>query len=232
MKKTINKNLWRTAADILYNATLHKFWSEDIDVWSRLDKHRDGYYETPKKFVNGVATNDGTWLRYKTERWSHGKLVTKITCTSKNDVIKILYEYLSFLKLDGLTITGEMMYYAMKLIIDKMVIPEGIFEYNEENRNLIQNLVEDIKGKPVEEITCDRKDPRKTAFDPNLTKHLSKTNILKIGKRIKKKERDDLIAQYYHQNPDLSYRKIAKIMNEDGIKISKSTIENWVKNNE
>ena len=229
MDETIDKTKWQKVADGLYTATLSKLWSESIDDWSRLDGHLDGYYETPKKFINGVAKNDGSWLRYKTERWSHGKLVTKVICTTRKDVIKILYEYLLFLKLDGLTITGEMLYYAMKLILDKLIIPKGVFEYNETNRKLILDFIEEIKNKPVEEIRCNRKDPRKIAFNPNLTKDMTRADKLRISKKVKKNERYEQISKYY--NPGLSYRQIAKMMNEDGIKISKTTIERWVQEN-
>ena len=226
---TIDKTKWARAADGLYSGTLTELWG-DFTSWGRLDKHKDGYYETPKKYINGVAHNDGSWLRYKTERWSHGKLVTKIRCSTKKDVIKILFEYICFLKLDGVTNKDEMVYYTMKLIIDKLFIPEGLFEYDDQNRKLLYDLVDAVLKKPNDEIRCNRKDPRSSCFDPSYTTGLSKTTMMNVGKKVKKNERSELIAKYYR--PGMSYRQVAKIMNEDGIKISKTTIERWVKDNE
>ena len=58
-----------------------------------LEGHRwlekEGLYESPKIYVNGVAQNDGSWVKYV----HNGKL----WCRNKEEIGRYLYGYMCFL---------------------------------------------------------------------------------------------------------------------------------------
>lgn len=196
---------------------------------NRIHNNKDGYWETPKKYVDGVAYNDGTWLEYNTIRVSNGKVRTKVMCKSKQELITTIYDYLCFLRKDGLTYEPEILYYVLVFLVDKLCYRNGLFVYNNKNKLVLCNLVKSVCKKSKSDIVCDRKDERKFAIDPRYLNKLNKSDKSQLRNKIVKKLKDDEIKKYYSSL--LSIRENVEMMNSVGIKVSKTRLALWIKEN-
>ena len=204
----------------------------ELEVRIRIQKNTEGLFETPKTYTDGVAYNDGSWLIYNTCRTTKCKVRTKIKCNTKNDIIKKLISYLFFLKEVGITNKYEMLYYAIYFISDRLFYTKGMFDCNDNNKVLIGKKISYVLNRKGS-CSCSRFDDRKFCFDPKLKnsfKSYGKLNrklYTKEQKRIVKESKDELIRKYY--NSELSIRENVKVMKENGIEVSKSSLGRWLK---
>lgn len=192
----------------------------------RMYAHSYGLYETPKSYVNGVAYNDGSWLIYNTCRKKGKTLRNKIYCKTKKDLIEYVYGYLCFLKKIGITDAEEMTYYAMCYVIYKLTFRKGLFSCAKNKWELLE-MAKGVLKKDVNDIKCQRKDPRKTALDPKIKKDMTVGEKTKIVKRLQRDRTDELIEKWY--DPMLSIRKNVDVFRKNNVPVGKATLERYLK---
>lgn len=193
-----------------------------LKVKERVQTYSNGLWETPKVYTDGFAYNDGSWLLYNTCRSKGGTFKNKIYCKTKNDVIKNLYSYLSFLKKVGLTNTLEMGYFATCHIIYRFSLPEGVFPQKSANMVQIEEL---IKKVTKNDVSCDCKDPRNYCMDPKMKKGKKKGQITMIQRMKDKELLWKKIEELYDETLTNS-QNIARFK-EEGLEVSESTLHRW-----
>lgn len=219
-----HKIKWKEAADKIYNGLYRWGVSNDVDLAQRIKEHREGYYETPKTYVDGVAYNDGSWHIYNTCWTKNGKVTTKIKCMSRNTLIRYIYGYVCFLKSDGITDRREMFYYTIKFIRERLIIPQGMFEYNYVNKKFLEGRIDFVLASDIDD---DFKDSRNYAFEPGITGRLTREDYTRLQRMVQKEYKDRMIEKYYDSS--LSVEQNLTVMNEAGLQIKKSRLYIWLK---
>lgn len=197
-----------------------------VECSRRMYAHFYGLYETPKSYVDGVAHNDGSWLIYNTCRKKGKTLRNKIYCKTKKDLIEYVYGYLCFLKKIGITDVEEMTYYAMCYVIYKLTFRKGLFSCAKNKMELLE-MAKGVLKKDVNDIKCQRKDPRKTALDPKIKKDMTVGEKTRMVKRLQRDRTDELIERWY--DPSLSIRKNVEKFRKNDVPVSKATLERYLK---
>ena len=219
-----HKVKWKNAVDQLYIGLLRWGITNDTSFAARLQHHKDGYFETPKEYIDGVCFNDGTWHIYNTCITKGKKVVTKIKCMNSNTFIRTVYGYICFLKVDGITDRREMLYYTIKFIRERIIIPEKLFEYNEVNKKFLESKIDLVLKSEVEDKF---KDTRHYAFEPGITSRISRSDYTKLQKSTQKIYNDMMIEKFY--DPSLTVEDNLTVMNKSGLDIKKSKLYSWLK---
>jgi len=188
----------------------------------RVSDHPKGIWETPKKFVDGYAYNDGTWLIYNTCRIKGSKFHSKVYCRTKKDVVEQLYSYMCFLKKVGVSHPLEMGYFAVCHIIWKLTFPKRMFRPSMVNLNKIEGLIMTVQRN---DVTCDRVDTRQYCIDPKLKKRQNKGKVVGLQRKKDKEIRWNRIKELY--DPKLTNQQNLDKMKDNGLDISESTLHRW-----
>lgn len=224
MTRLDHKIKWKQIADRLYAGLYAWGVSNDVCFARRLYDHKEGYFETPKTYIDGVSYNDGSWHIYNTCWTRGGSVHTKIKCMTKNTFIRYVYGYMCFLKVDGITDRREMLYYTIRFIRERVIIPEGLFEYNDRNRKFLEERIDTVlKSDIVDQF----KDVRNYAFEPGITSKMSRTEYTILQRKTQGSYKDKLIEKYYDSS--LSVEQNLTVMNEAGLDIKKSRLYQWMK---
>jgi len=199
----------------------------------RVQENNWGIYESMKKYDNGVAYNDGSWLIFSTSRtYKHGDkelYKDKVFCKDKSQVIVDLYSYILFLRRIGIDVVYEMNYYAVAFLTKYLRFLDRVFDCTRENQMKIGELCQAACKKELDEIDCaSRKDTRKFAFDPDMTRKMRQADIVRWQNKIEKRMKDELIKKWYE--PRLSLRDNIKMFKDNGINdVSLARLHQWVK---
>lgn len=196
----------------------------------RIQDSRDGLYETPKTYIDGIAYNDGSWLIYNTCRITGGKFRGKVLCKTKKHVIENIYGYMCFLRKVGVEERDELIFHTICYIIYKLVFSKGMFGSTRTNIDLLKTKTETVMKKAPDEVECpSRIDTRKFCMSPAILNTMTTAQKVKFEKTIQKKMTDDLISRWY--NPEMSVRKNVIELNRKGVDIKKSRLEEWIQEN-
>lgn len=192
-----------------------------------------GIYESKKTYEDGVAYNDGTWMIFSTSRTYRSKdqllYKDKVFCKDKNQLITDLYSYILFLRKIGVDEVYEMYYYAISFLTKYLRFVDKVFDCTRENQLKIGELCQAACKKEPDEIDCaSRKDTRKFAFDPDMTRKMRQADIVRWQNKIEKRMKDELIKKWYE--PRLSLRDNIKLFKDNGINdVSLARLHQWVK---
>ena len=198
----------------------------------RILHNKWGIYESRKTYEDGVAYNDGSWMIFTTSRVYKDKNKTiykdKVFCKDKNQVIADLYSYILFLRKIGVDEVYEMYFYAIAFLTKHIRFVDKVFNCTKENQMKIGELCKAVCKKELDEIDCaSRKDPRKFAFDPDITRKMIPADIVRWQNRIEKQITDEQIKKWY--NPKLSVRKNVIELKLQGLEISVGRMYQWIK---
>lgn len=192
----------------------------------RVYDNRKGLWETPKKYVDGFAYNDGSWLIYNTFRVNKGTLKYKYYCKTKKELICDISNYMYFLKQIGVTNHWEMTYYTLCFIVNKLAFREGLFKYNTTNYDLIKNMsISVINSNNV--IKGDWKDDRKYCIDPKMKKNKKKSEVVSIQRKKDKEVNWNKIEELYDDSK--TNKENLQTLKDNGIDISERTLQRWKK---
>ena len=180
-----------------------------------------GLYESPKTYVDGVAQNDGSWVKYV----HNGKL----WCSNKEEIGRYLYGYVCFLLKADVDDYDWIWYYSICFLIDVLEYRKGQFGCSMENKERIQFIIHKVLNTPPTDIKTAKKDEREFCIDPMLIKGMTVAEKTRLQKKIQKELTDARIAELYDQ--DLSIRKNVERFNEKGLQISPSRLHQWLKEN-
>ncbi len=188
---------------------------------SEKEEYKCGLYESPKTYVDGVAYNDGSWVKYV----HNGKL----WCRNKDEIGKYLYGYVCFLLRTGKYDNIEMWYYSLCFLIDMLEYKKGLFGCSPENQEMIDSIIRKLCMKTPAEIKTAKVDERSFCIDPMLMKGMTVAEKTRLQKKIQKELTDARIAELYDR--ELSIRKNVKQFKEKGLEISPSRLHQWLKEN-
>ena len=198
----------------------------------RILDNKWGIYESRKTYEDGVAYNDGSWMIFTTSRVYKDKDKTiykdKVFCKDKDQVIADLYSYILFLRKIGVEEVYEMYFYAIAFLTKYIRFVDKVFNCTKENQMKIGELCQAACKKEPDEIDCEsRKDTRKFAFDPDITRKMIPADIVRWQNRIEKQITDEQIKKWY--NPKLSVRKNVIELKLQGLEISVGRMYQWIK---
>ena len=198
----------------------------------RILDNKWGIYESRKTYEDGVAYNDGSWMIFTTSRVYKDKDKTiykdKVFCKDKDQVIADLYSYILFLRKIGVEEVYEMYFYAIAFLTKYIRFVDKVFNCTKENQMKIGKLCQAACKKEPDEIDCEsRKDTRKFAFDPDITRKMIPADIVRWQNRIEKQITDEQIKKWY--NPKLSVRKNVIELKLQGLEISVGRMYQWIK---
>lgn len=194
---------------------------------SLLSEYKDRLIvETPKHYVDGVAYNDGSWVRFGIFRTrKNGDAVNSIWVKDKKQMVSVIYGYMCFLRLAGVRDKMTAIYFTA-ILFEHLRYRKGMFPLST-NRKVMVNIADNVFSKDLQDIrdNCDCIDSRKFCID---SRHLSRSQCTAKQHKVmdRKAKTYELIAENY--DPTLSIRKNETKMREMGLKVSKSTIENWL----
>ena len=180
-----------------------------------------GVYESPKTYIDGVAQNDGSWVKYV----HNGKL----WCRNREEIGRYLYGYVCFLLKAGDYDKDELWYYSLCFLIDVLEYRKGRFGYSKENVVWIDSIIEKLCRKEPADIKTAKKDERSFCIDPKLIRGMTVAQKTRLQKKIQKKLTDARIAELYDR--ELSIRKNVERFKEKGLEISPSRLHQWLKEN-
>lgn len=213
------KDRWRSFREEIYK----HFFPETLragDVLNRMHRYNGAIYETPKTYVDGVAYNDGSWVKYV-----HND---KKFCKDKEEVAHFLYGYVCFLLKTGIDDVDELWYFSVCFLIERLEYKKGLFGCSFENKGKIQEVIQKVVSRKPDAKTA-IKDDREFCLDPSEIKGMSIGEKTSLQKRIQKKLTDERIAKSYDRQ--LSVRENAKMFKEKGLDISPSRLQQWIKEN-
>lgn len=199
----------------------------------RILDNKWGIYESRKTYKDGVAFNDGNWMVFTTSRVYKDKDKTiykdKVFCKDKNQVVADLYSYILFLRKIGVDEVYEMYFYAIAFLTKYIRFVDKVFNCTTENQMKIGELCQAASKKTPDEIDCaSRKDTRRFAFDPDITRKMIPADIVRWQNKIEKRMKDELIKKWYE--PRLSLRNNIKMFKDNGINdVSLARLHQWVK---
>ena len=188
---------------------------------SEKEAYNGGLYESPKIFVDGVAQNDGSWVKYV-----HN---CKLWCGNKEEIGRYLYGYVCFLLKADVDGYWEIWYYCLCFLIDVLEYRKGQFGCSIENKRRIESIIQKVYNTPPADIKTAKKDEREFCIDPKLIEGMTVAEKTRLQKKIQKELTDARIAELYDQ--DLSIRKNVERFNEKGLQISPSRLHQWIKEN-
>lgn len=226
---------WKRYRIDLYARLIRGTITGDLDgrkIAYRVQENNWGIYESLKTFEDGVAYNDGSWMIFSTSRVYKDNDKTiykdKVFCTDKNQIIADLYSYILFLRKIGIDVVYEMNYYAVAFLTKYLRFLDKVFDCTRENQMKIGELCQAASKKTPDEIDCaSRKDTRRFAFDPEITRKMIPTDVVRWQNRIEKQITDEQIKKWY--NPKLSVRKNVIELKLQGIEISVGRMYQWIK---
>lgn len=187
-------------------------------------KYTNTLYESEKgQSIGNLYFNiEHNWFKFDTiYRTKSGKGVY-IYIASKERMVRILYTFCRFQNLIGVELKEELVFHCLNFISDKMILPDGIFECNEENKQLLYKIAERIlTTKCPEDIYTSLLDKRNYCIDScRCCKDKSELNkVLKKGQRL---YNNFMILKRYDENK--SIRK-----NAEDLGVSKKSIERFIK---
>lgn len=188
---------------------------------SEKEEYKCGLYESPKTYVDGVAYNDGSWVKYV----HNGKL----WCRNREEIGRYLYGYVCFLLKAGDYDKDELWYYSLCFLIDVLEYRKGRFGFSMENRSWIDSIIEKVCRKRPAVIKTAIVDARSFCIDPKLMRGMTVAQKTRLQKKIQKKLTDERIAELYDR--ELSIRKNVERFKEKGLEISPSRLHQWLKEN-
>ena len=188
---------------------------------SEKEAYNGGLYESPKIFVDGVAQNDGSWVKYV----HNGKL----WCSNKEEIGRYLYGYMCFLLKIQVVDNWELLYYSLCFLIDVLEYRKGLFGCSLENKKKIDSIIQKVYRTKPADIKTAKKDEREFCIDPKLIEGMTIAEKTRLQKKIQKELTDARIAELYDR--DLSIRKNVERFNEKGLQISPSRLHQWLKVN-
>lgn len=189
--------------------------------------YRDGLFETPKKYINGYAYNDGTWKKFSTGCMYKSGYRGMMICGSKKSLVDCLYAYLCFLKKMGVDDSKVFCYFTLVYMLTKLDFKDGMFTKNQSNINILSGLIGEVMDKDVDEICCDCDDERRYCIDPRLL--VGKSSSTKVRMQRKKDKEMDWakIEELYDESKTNDQNLF--ILHQNGVNISLRTLQYWKK---
>ena len=205
---------------------------DESKIAYRVVRNKWGIYESKKTYEDGVAYNDGSWMIFSTSRVYKDKDQTlykdKVFCKDKDQIITDLYSYILFLRKIGIDAAFEIYYYAISFLTKYLRFVDKVFNCTRENQQKVGELCQAACKKEPDEIDCEsRKDTRRFAFDPDMTRKMKQADIVRWQNRTEKEITDKQIKTWY--NPGLSVRKNVVELKQHGIEISVGRMYQWIK---
>lgn len=213
---------WKNLRDELLGVITSGAHSPD-DMIERVNAYKGGLYESPKEYVDGYAVNDGSWVKYYSNR--------RFRCKNKEEIGRYLFGYVCFLMEAGIDDWNELWYYSLCFLIDRLEYRDGLFGCSLENRGRIESTIKNARAKRPQEVWTAKKDKRGYSLDPTVmrerTKGLKdKKEIIgentSLQKKSQKKKTDERIRKNYDPN-EKSIRKNAK-----RCEVSPSRLHQWL----
>lgn len=194
-------------------------------------------YESPKTFVDGVAYNDGTWVKFHTFRTKKGgKLVGNIRVMGVNDLLRTIYSYMVFLRMTGIE-NEKLLVYFSAMFFDRLTYPKGMFPSNNDNIRRLLELARRVLKRSKEDLTKDwtrdESEQRVGCWDDREfcleTSGMTRSEATKMQNKVmdKKKRLDEQIEKFYDQ--DKSIAENLDILHSNGVKVGKSRFCLWLK---
>lgn len=209
------KTRWIKLREELYKTITWRVSPSEKEAYDR------GLYESPKTYVDGVAYNDGSWVKYI----HNGKL----WCRNKEEIGRYLYGYMCFLLKVEIVDNMELWYYSLCFLIDVLEYRKGLFGCSMENRIRINTIVQKVYKTRPADIKTAKKDERAFCIDPKMIVGMTVAEKTRLQKKIQKELTDARIAELYDR--ELSIRKNVERFNEKGLQISPSRLHQWLKEN-
>ena len=186
-------------------------------------KYTTTLYESEKgQSIGNLYFNlEHNWFKFDTiYRTKSGKGIY-IYISTKERMVRILYTFCRFQNLIGVTLKEELVYHCLNFISDKMILPDGIFECNEENKQLLNKIAERIlTTKCPEDIYQKLLDNRNFCIDSSRCKY-EKSEMNKIMKKGQRLYNNFMILKGYDSNK--SIRKNAEVLG-----VSKTSIQRFL----
>lgn len=172
-------------------------------------KYTNTLYESEKgQSIGNLYFNlKHDWFKFDTiYRTKSGKGIY-IYIASKERMVRILYTFCRFQHLIGVELKEELVYHCLNFISEKMILPDGIFECNKENKELLYKIAQRILSTNCpQDIYMSLLDKRNFCIDERVCREKSELNkVLKKGQRL---YNNFMILQNY--DPNKSIRKNAE----------------------
>lgn len=189
--------------------------------------YKDGLFETPKKYIDGYAYNDGTWKKFSTGCMYKSGYRGMMVCGSKKSLIDCLYAYMCFLKKMGVDDGKVFGYFTVVYILTKLDFKDGMFTKNQANINILSGLIGEVKEKDVDDICCDCDDERRYCIDPRYLICKSSSTKVKIQRK-KDKELDWKKIEELYDDSKTNAQNLM-VFHQNGLVISERTLQRWKK---
>lgn len=215
------KEKWRDYKGKLCSSLLQGIVSPE-EFLAAESRYKGALYETPKAYVDGVAYNDGTWVKY----YYNGR----IRCANKDEIGRYIYGYVCFLLKAGIDDWEELWFYSVCFLIEVLEYREGLFGCSMDNKQRIDSIIKKVCKETPENATTAIKDTRAFCMDPEMLKRMNAADKTRMQKAIQKKITDTKIAEL--DEPELkSIRKRAHRITEKGLPTSPSRLQQWITEN-
>ena len=222
---------WVNVKSRLYRSIMDS-GDDDLGVPDHLRQllydYREGLYETPKKYIDGYAYNDGTWKKFKTGCCQNGVYRKMTICGSKDDLLKKMYAYICFLRKMGI---GEMVvirYFVVVYMLDRLDFKDGMFPANQANWDKMGNYINTVLEKDIEDVCCDCDDERRYAMDPRMLAGKSSSTKVKMQRKKDKELTWKKMAELYDDSKTNDQNLM--VFHQNGLDISLRTLQYWKKN--
>ena len=190
--------------------------------------YKDGLFETPKKYIDGYAYNDGSWKKFSTGCMYKSGYRGMMICGSKKSLVDCLYAYLCFLKKMGVEDSKVFCYFTVVYMLTKLDFKDGMFTKNNSNINILSGMIMEVIDKDVDEICCDCDDERRYCIDPRLL--VGKSSSTKVRMQRKKdKELDWKKIEELYDDTKTNDQNLFTL-HQNGVDISLSTLQRWKRN--
>ena len=189
--------------------------------------YRDGLYETPKKYIDGYAYNDGTWKKFKTG-WCQNGVYRKMTiCGNKDDLLKKMYAYICFLRKMGIDEMMVIRYFIVVYMLDRLDFKDGMFPANQANWYKMGDYINTVLEKDIDDVCCDCDDERRYCIDPRMLVGKSSSMKVKIQRK-KDKELDWKKIEELYDDSKTNAQNLM-VFHQNGLDISLRTLQYWKK---
>ena len=160
-------------------------------------KFKDTVFESPKVYFNNIAVNvKEDWLKFDTMYRTKDGKPKKIFLPKMKPLARMLMLFCRFQKMLGFVDENELVYHMAYFLSTVPVVPDGVFEVNDKNIELLHKiarriLATDASEKVLEELKDGRKfciDPKCKGLPPEDMKVLTNkgrriTNLIQIKRR-------------------------------------------------